>query len=118
MKAVLIARVVATPAYVGEFVVVSVNISIFYFFSHIETFITAERGRLSIPEWLPVVKLRWMVINAVVANICLFIRIGTTRIVLSGLLHQFEALQLLVLGPVLLYISWKVARQLEELYKE
>ena len=106
------------PLDLGLFVILSINIAIYYFLSHVETFITSEYSRLSMPGWLPKFKIQWMLANFIVGNLCLWVRIAMQRVFLSGLMHIVESAQLVVLGPVLYLVSRRVSKQLEALYDE
>ena len=91
---------------------------IFYFFSHIQTYLATTKQRLNTPGWIKKLKYRWMAFHMVFANIGLVTRIAAQRVYLTGLMHYFVAFQLLVLGPVLVFISSKVSKQLFEMYSK
>ena len=102
----------------GEFTILCVSSIIFYFFSHIQTYLATTKESVTTPRWLHTLKYRWMAFHMVFANVGLVTRIAAQRVFLMGLMHYFVALQLLVLGPVLIYISTTVSRQLYAMYSE
>lgn len=99
-----------------EFILVSLDLAIYYFFSHVEAYIIAEGSRLQVPKWIPTVKWRWMIANAIVGNIMVFALVALNRSFLSGLLHIYLAIQLLILGSTLMFTAHRVNRLFEAAY--
>ena len=68
------------------------------------------------PDWILKVKSWGMIANVIVGNILVVIMLASNLSFLSGLLHTYLALQLLLIGSVLVFTVHRVTRLFEAAY--
>ena len=86
---------------------------IYYYISHVETYATHRHVHFQKPEHLWKVRNAILLGNFVISNIINAVAIGLARPYYLGLGFLFNGCELLVLSPLMLIISVRLAREVE-----